>query len=290
MALEWLFPLITMGILGILFGAGLAYASKKFAVEKDPRVEEVIDALPGVNCGACGYPGCSGYAEAVVAGNAPPNLCSPGGTECTEKIGEILGMTVESGEVKVAQIYCQGAPQAQRDAEYIGQNTCAMAAMVDGGPIACKQACLMMGDCYNVCPFDAIEFTHGHIPVISEEKCTACGKCVTVCPRDLIDLRPVKKRIHVLCKSQEKGGIAKKKCATACIACTKCVQECPVDAIQIENNYAIIDSEKCVLCGKCIGVCPTGAIWDGRPPKKKVKAKVEAQAQQAEPEPATAPV
>jgi Na+-translocating ferredoxin:NAD+ oxidoreductase subunit B len=275
MVLEWLFPLVTMGTLGILFGAGLAYASKKFAVAKDSRVQKVIDALPGVNCGACGYPGCSGYAEAVVAGNAEPNLCSPGGTETIEKIGEILGISIENSETKVARIHCQGAPSAKRNAEYVGQKSCAMATMIDGGAIACKHACLMMGDCYNVCPFDAIQFIQGQIPTVIEEKCTACGKCVSACPRTLIELHPAKKRILVLCKSQEKGGIAKKNCSTACIACTKCVKECPVDAIRIENNYAIIDTDSCILCGKCSSVCPTGAIWDGRPVKKKQKCKSE---------------
>ena len=55
-----------MGVLGIAFGLGLAVAAKRFHVDADPRIEEVYEALPGVDCGACGYPGCAGYAEAVV--------------------------------------------------------------------------------------------------------------------------------------------------------------------------------------------------------------------------------
>jgi len=62
MVLSELSPILTsplsVGSLGILFGAGLAYASRKFAVEVDPRVQKLVEALPGANCGGCGYPGC----------------------------------------------------------------------------------------------------------------------------------------------------------------------------------------------------------------------------------------
>lgn len=266
MTFEWVFPLVIMGGLGVLFGAGLAYASKKFAVKKDPLVEQIYAALPGINCGACGYAGCAGYAEAVAKGEAAPNLCAPGGAECREKIAAILGVSVDAGEKNVAQIHCQGAPLARRDATYVGVNNCPMAHMVGGAGISCMQACLMMGECAAVCPFDAIEHSLGEIPRVDEEKCTACGKCVAACPRALITLRPLKKRIHVVCRSQDKGAIARKKCATACIACGKCVKVCPVEAIRIDNNCAIIDPAICVMCGKCVGECPTSAIRDMRQP------------------------
>ena len=267
----WLFPLICMGVLGIAFGAGLAYASKKFAVEIDPKVEALTNALPGINCGACGYPGCSGYASAIASGEAEPNLCSPGGVETTDKIAQILGVEVTAAEPKTAFINCAGAKDAVKDSVYAGVQSCALAALINKGPIACKNACLMMGDCMDVCQFDAITWSPGQIPVIIEEKCTACGKCVQICAKDIIHMRPKSKRVLVLCSSQDKGGVARKACKVACIACTKCVKECPVDAIKIENNYAIIDTEKCILCGKCVPVCPTNAIWDGRPPKKIAK-------------------
>jgi len=264
----WLFPLICMGVLGIAFGAGLAYASKKFAVEIDPKVEKLINILPGANCGACGFPGCSGYAAAVASGEAAPNLCSPGGAETVEKISEILGVEVTAEEPKTAFIKCAGAKDAVQESQYSGVQSCALAALINKGPGACKYACLLMGDCMAVCPFDAITWTPGNIPVIIEEKCTACGKCVQACPKGIINLRPKSKRVLVLCSSQDKGAAARKACKVACIACTKCVKECPVDAIKIENNHAIIDTEKCILCGKCVAVCPTKAIWDGRPPRK----------------------
>ncbi len=266
----WLYPLISMGLFGLLFGAGLAYASRKFAVKTDPRVEALLDALPGGNCGACGFPGCAGYAAAVVSGEAEPNLCSPGGPETAQSIGAILGLEVTAAEPKTAFIRCQGAHDAVRDAVYTGVQSCALAALIGEGPIACKYACLMMGDCFDACPFGAIEWEPGHIPVILEEKCTACGKCISACPKGIMGLRPIKEGVLVLCSSRDKGGVARKKCKVACIACTKCVKACPVDAISIESNVAVIDTEKCILCGKCVSECPTGAIWDGRP-KKPVK-------------------
>jgi Na+-translocating ferredoxin:NAD+ oxidoreductase RNF subunit RnfB len=266
----WLFPLISMGLFGAAFGAGLAYASRKFAVKIDPRVAKVLEALPGINCGACGFPGCAGYAEAVVAGNAAPNMCAPGGKETTDAVCAVLGVTVEEKEREVALIRCQGAPTAVRESEYTGVQTCALAALVSGGPLKCKYACLMMGDCVNACPFDAITWEPGQVPVINEEKCTACRKCISACPRALITLRGETKRVQILCRSQDKGAVARKNCSVACIACTKCVQTCPVDAISMEGNVAVVDSEKCILCGKCVEVCPTNAIADWRPKKRKV--------------------
>ncbi len=261
----WFHPLIVMGFFGGVFGAGLAYASKKFSVKTDARVADVLDALPGVNCGACGYPGCAGYAEAVVSGKAAPTLCAPGGTETAEKICAVLGVTCEASEPKTAFVLCQGAPTAKQDARYDGVASCALAALVGEGPGACKYACLMMGDCYRVCPFGAITWQPGSLPVIDESMCTACRKCIAACPKEVMALRYRSKRVLVLCHSQDKGAVARKKCATACIACTKCVQVCPVKAIHMDGNVAVLDTGLCTLCGACVSACPTGAIRDTRP-------------------------
>jgi len=70
--------ILVLGILGFGSGAFLAFAAKKFEVKEDPRIKEVLSALPGVNCGACGYPGCEGFAKAIVKGEAKPDGCLPG--------------------------------------------------------------------------------------------------------------------------------------------------------------------------------------------------------------------
>ena len=88
-------PVVVLGITGVLMGLFLAYASKKFEVEVDPKVEAILAILPGVNCGACGYPGCSGYAAGVALEGAKMTLCAPGGPKVAAKIGDIMGVAVE---------------------------------------------------------------------------------------------------------------------------------------------------------------------------------------------------
>ena len=59
---------LSLGLIGMIAAVALGLAAKKFAVEVDPRELAVLEALPGANCGACGFPGCAGYAKALVAG------------------------------------------------------------------------------------------------------------------------------------------------------------------------------------------------------------------------------
>ena len=80
----------------VLLGVVLAVASRRFYVELDPRVKEVLQALPGSNCGACGLPSCEAAAEAVVEGEAPPTICKAGGSDVAEALGKIMGVEVES--------------------------------------------------------------------------------------------------------------------------------------------------------------------------------------------------
>ena len=65
------YAVLTLGIIGGIFGVVLAVASRVFAVQNDPRLGEIIDALPGANCGGCGYPGCGACAAAILEGKAP---------------------------------------------------------------------------------------------------------------------------------------------------------------------------------------------------------------------------
>ena len=69
----------TIGGLGILFGIGLAFASKILDVKMDPKVTRLEKALPGLNCGSCGYAGCVSYAEAIAGAGEVLTLCLPGG-------------------------------------------------------------------------------------------------------------------------------------------------------------------------------------------------------------------
>ena len=88
-------PVVVLGITGVLMGLFLAFASKKFEVEVDPKVEAILAVLPGANCGACGFPGCAGYAAGVALEGAKMTLCAPGGPKVAAKIGDIMGVAVE---------------------------------------------------------------------------------------------------------------------------------------------------------------------------------------------------
>lgn len=264
-------PILSLGGLGLLFGAGLAVASKVFAVEVDPKVVKIREALPGANCGACGYPGCDGFANAVAEGKAPVNGCPVGGAECAEKIGEIMGVNAEATEKKVARVICQGTTcNAKEKYEYIGIKDCKAAAMVAGGNKSCEYGCLGFGTCVDACQFDAIQIVGG-IAKIDTEKCTACGKCIEVCPKHVIDMVPYSQKVVIDCNSEDFGKNVKASCSVGCIGCQICVKACPVGAIDFENNLAKIDYDKCIQCMICAEKCPTKAIWADFESRKKAE-------------------
>lgn len=255
-----LLPILSLGGLGLAFGAILAFAYTKFAVEKDPRVDEVREALPGANCGACGYPGCDGLAAAIVAGKAPVNACTVGGANSAEKIGAIMGVETPVGEKKVARVLCQGdLDAAAQKYRYVGIDSCAAANALGGGSKACPYGCLGLGDCVKACPFGAIEVING-VAVVDEEKCTGCTLCVVACPKGIIQMVPKSKRAVILCASLDKGKLVRSYCKVGCIACNICVRKCPENTIVLENNLAHIVYDKCTNCMECVSNCPTGAI------------------------------
>jgi Na+-translocating ferredoxin:NAD+ oxidoreductase RNF subunit RnfB len=251
-----------LGGLGLVLGSGLAVASVKLAVKRDPLVEQIVEALPSANCGACGYAGCSAFAEAVVAGTAPPNACVPGGESCAQAVAAILGVEVEAKATLLAKIRCRGSVSKATDRySYSGVSDCAAAMLVQGGPKSCRFGCLGLGTCAVVCPFDAIRFNGpGTIPEIDIDLCTACGRCVEECPVQVIDLVPAGHTVHVVCNSLEKGKAVRAICSVGCIACKACEKVCPFDAIHVIDNLAVMDYDKCTQCGLCTEKCPTNCI------------------------------
>lgn len=248
-----------LGGLGLLAGSGLAYASKKLVSKIDPKVEVILEVLPGANCGACGFAGCSGLAKALVEERAQANGCIPGGEGVANQVASILGVEVEVREKRIAKILCyhRGASQTQFD--YQGLESCRAAALLFGGEKVCLYSCLGLGDCIEVCPFGAITLVNGRIE-IDEERCTGCGKCISICPKEVIALVPKKKRVHILCNSKDKGAIVRKICKEGCIGCGICVKVCPEKAITLKDNLAYIDYKKCTECGACVEQCPTHTI------------------------------
>lgn len=264
-----LISVLVLGAIGVIAAIVLFACSKKFAVFEDPRIGQVSELLPGANCGGCGFPGCSGMADALVKGADKGSLeglsCPVGGAETMGKVADLLGMAIANSEPMVAVVRCNGTcTNRAQIAEYAGLRTCSAMHACGAGESACGYGCLGCGDCINACQFDAIKLNaETGIPEVAEDKCTACGACAKACPRGIIELRkkgPKGRRVYVSCVSKDKGAVSMKACKASCIGCGKCEKECPFGAITVENNCSYIDFTKCRLCKKCVGICPTKAI------------------------------
>lgn len=246
---------------GIFVGLFLGVAGIKFKVKVDEKEEAVASALPGNNCGGCGFAGCSGLAAAIAKGEAPVNACPVGGEAVGKKIAEIMGVDAGNSVREVAYVHCQGdCEKAGTDYDYSGAEDCRMLSFVpNGGPKSCNSGCLGYGTCVKVCPFDAIHVVKG-VAVVDKEKCKACGKCIAVCPKHLISLIPYDTKQIVACSSTDKGPVTMKACQVGCIGCGICAKICPKGAVTVENFHAVIDPDKCVGCGACEQKCPKKAI------------------------------
>lgn len=276
-----LLAIVILGAIALASALVLYVASRRFAVKVDERIDRVAEVLPQANCGGCGFPGCSAFAEACVkaadGGSLEGRLCPVGGQPVMDKVAGILGMQAGAAVARVAVVRCNGTCEARpRVAEFDGVQSCRVQQMTGRGETGCVYGCLGCGDCVAACRFGAIRMNPATgLPEVDEDKCTACGACVKACPRGIIELRPKGpkgRRMVVLCNSKDKGAVARKACANACIGCGKCVKVCDkFVAITLENNLAYIDPEKCKLCRKCEEACPTGAIHSFNFPVKLIK-------------------
>ena len=193
--------LATLGGLTLLLALMLILANKKLYVYEDPRIDQVEDMLPHANCGACGFPGCRPFAEALVEGKILPGKCTVSSDEGRTAIAQFLGVDLGAEEKNVARLACAGGTNVARNkASYKGLKSCTAAALVSGGGKGCFWGCLGHGDCEVVCDFDAIIMNEHSLPIVDVDKCTACGDCVEVCPKDLFSIQPISNRLWVACK------------------------------------------------------------------------------------------
>ncbi len=253
--------------LGIVFGIALGSAAEKFKVASNPVVDQVRDRLPSANCGACGYAGCTAYAEAVVErADVPTNLCIPGGASVATAVAKLTGKDAGAVQDRLVVMSCHGTSAfAREEAEYAGIPTCAAAALIFGGPRACKNGCLGLGDCVRACPFDALKIGAGGIAEVIVEKCVGCGVCVAICPKDLFKLYPRSRRVELACKAVDKASIVRATCLVGCTTCRKCVSKCPAGAIEWDGRTILLDHEKCLAYGPscneaCVDICPTNIL------------------------------
>lgn len=257
---QYLFPILFFLILGALAGILLTVAAKLLYVKTDETVEKINEVLPGANCGGCGYSGCEGYAKAVAEGNAPPNLCKPGGADVTISVSRIMGVETVVNEREYAYVRCNGNCDACQDKfVYIGTRSCAAVEKFYNGKGNCAYGCHGYGDCAAVCDENAITIEKG-VAVINPKKCKGCGKCVKACPNRLITLVKESQRTAVRCKSADIGKVTKLACKNGCLGCGICVKKCPSDAIIINNNHAEIAGDKCTGCLVCVTACPVKCI------------------------------
>lgn len=250
----------TLLSMAVILGYVLGWANKRFHVVVDPRVEAINDALPGANCGGCGYVGCSEYAEAIVVGeDVAVTLCNVGGASCATEIADVMGVSVEESAPYRPIIHC-GAPKHNRlkRSEYRGERRCAAVNLV-ADVQGCTFGCLGFGDCQTACDYDAIRIIEG-LAVVDYKKCVGCQACARVCPRNIISMAPFKaaQMLAVTCSNKDPGRDVKEVCDVGCMGCKACTKMS--DLLKVENNLSTIDYEEynaeCLpdlvaACNKC---------------------------------------
>ena len=244
--------------LAFVLGLALCIFRKVFHVETDVLVGLIRETLPGANCGACGFPGCDGFAAACAAQEAAPGKCTVSDAESTKKRAALVG---GSGDITplAAVVTCQGVKGcALEKGIYTGLKTCRAAKIASNGVKVCSWGCIGFGDCVKACPFGAIAFGEGGVPAVDRAKCRGCKLCATECPQGVIRM----------VKADDKGALAfcnnrnpikaavRKACKAGCIKCELCVKKCPAQAIVMNSGVPKIDYAKCTSCGECVEKCP----------------------------------
>ena len=162
---------LSMSALGLGLGFLLGAAARKFHVETPPIIEEIEKILPGTNCGACGYAGCHGLAEAMSEGNAPLTACTPGGRDVALALAEVV--VIEDGAPVV------GIAELDPMIAFIFEDHCT--------------GC---GKCFKRCPTDAIVGAANQIHTVVMDACIGCDACIEVCPTEAIVSRVKPKTLN----------------------------------------------------------------------------------------------
>ena len=271
-----LIPVLLLGGLTLIFGAFLILSAEKLKVKEDERIEKIQEILPGIDCGACGAPGCAAFAKGVAEGEYAVNGCKVGGETTAKGISEILNVKAEdTAKEQVAVLCCLGDKEtAKRIADYNGISTCEALDLM-GGDKGCQYGCLGLGDCVQACPFDAIEMKKNGLPYIIEENCTACGICVKTCPRKLFEIISKDQDIYIACRSYDDARTVKQVCSRGCTGCTLCTRVTEDEIIEMDGNLAKIQWDKVEnnkLLEPGLENCPSNTFIRRSELRKKIKS------------------
>lgn len=267
----------TLVSMAIIFSYILGWANKAFHVETDPRVEAVMDELPGANCGGCGYVGCYEYAEAVATNGESVSKCTVGGQNCANALAQIMGVEVEERYPYRPIVHCAATyDERLKKSEYKGEKRC-LAANLVADIQGCTYGCLGFGDCQVACDYDAIHVFNG-LAVVNYDKCVGCGACTKVCPRNIISMVPFKAEriLAVTCCNKDFGKDVKEVCSVGCTGCKACSKA--TNLIAIEDNLPVIDDERYTADAmegfvKAVEKCPRkGLVFVGKPSAEDVEA------------------
>ena len=266
---------VVLGVLAVCMCYVLGWANRVFHVDVDAKVEAILEALPGANCGACGFLGCAEYAEAVAKREAEVNLCIPGGVRCAQSLAEIMGVEVSETYPHRPVVHCAAREdQRLRRREYHGEPTCAAANLV-AYVQACTYGCLGLGDCVRACKYDAIHVIRG-LATVDYDRCIGCGACMRACPRNIITMVPFKaeRMLVVACSNQDSGPDVKAVCKVGCLGCKACTRNS--NLIQMDGNLPRIDYDNYdpqVNLELVIGECPRESLlFVGKPSKRQLTA------------------
>jgi len=266
--------LVMLGLAGA-FALLLGWANARWTVEVPLQLRQLQDALPGANCGGCGYVGCNEYAEAVFRGEAPPDKCPVGGTAVAQRIAEIMGLELSQSYPYRPVVHCAAHYEDRlRRAPYAGEQTCAAANLV-AGVQGCTYGCLGLGDCVRACEFDAIHIVDG-LAMVDYEKCVGCGACERACPRHIISMVPFKAErvLVVACSNKDPGKVVRQDCKVGCIGCNACARL--NDLFKVVDHLAEVDYDRYdpkMDFGPVMAKCPRAVmIFVGKPSEKDLAA------------------
>lgn len=259
---------VTLTLVGL--GCGVAiYLANKFLPKEDETLkaaEEVNQYLPGMDCGACGKPGCFAYARDVAQDietlHETPCMALMNDEDALCKLGQCLDVDLSGGERKVAVIHCTG--ESENIFDYQGVSTCKSAMQVSAGFKKCPYGCLGLGDCAEVCPVKAISMDQEKkIAIIDPERCIGCGLCLKECPNALIELIPREMPQYLGCNYLSKKDVpGREKCSVGCIHCRLCVKVAKGDEIKWneEKDLPYFDTERFLPAQDSIDKCPRNII------------------------------